>query len=69
MHLVDSKFGSATEAVFGRAQNAVHIMVVTLKLDNCIDDMFKNLWTCYSSFLIYMTYKEHGYTTCFGKAE
>ena len=69
LHLVDAEFGCAAKAVLYASQNAVHVVLVTLKLYYGIDDVFKNLWSGKSSFLGDVSNKYYGYATGLGKAE
>ena len=45
-HLINTKLSGASKAVFDRTKYAVQIVLVTLELEYCIDDMLQNLGAC-----------------------
>ena len=68
-HLVDTQFRSTSESVLDAAQDAIHIMLVTLKLDNGIHNMLQYLRSRQGSLLIDMAYQDNRNATGLGKAE
>ena len=53
-HLVDAQLGSAPEAVLLPAQDTVHIVLVTVELQDDVHRMLKDLWPCDAPLLIDM---------------
>ena len=68
-HLIYTKLGCRAKPVFDTSKNSVHIMLVALELDNSVNDVFKNLWTCDASLLVYMTNQYNRNATRFGKTK
>ena len=68
-HLIDAQFRSTSESVLDASQDAIHIMLVTLKLDNGIHNMLQNLRSRQGSFLIDMSYQDNRNATGLGKTE
>ena len=69
LHFIDAKFRGTAESVLDASQNAVHVMLVTLKLDNGVNDMFQNFWSGQRAFFGDMTNEQHGYSAGFGEAQ
>ena len=69
MHLIDAQFCRRAETVFYGAQNTVHIVLIPLELDDSINDMFKDFWSCKSTFFGNMANQNNGHTTCLCKSE
>ena len=69
LHLVDTQFRSTSESVFDTSQDAVHIVLVALKLDDGIHYMFQNLRSSQGSLLINMSYQDNRDATGLGKPQ
>ena len=68
-HLVDAEFRSASESVLDASQDAVHIMLITLKLDDGIHNMLQNLRTSQGSLLVNMSDQDNRDTAGLGKSQ
>ena len=68
-HLIDAEFRSASESVLDASQDAVHIMLITLKLDDGIHNMLQNLRTSQGSLLINMSDQDNRDTAGLGKSQ
>ena len=69
LHLINSQFRSTSEAILDATKDAIHIMLVTLKLNDGIDNMFQYLRTRQGSFLIDMSDKDDRDATRLGKSQ
>ena len=69
LHLVDAELRGAAETVLYGAQDAVHVVLVALKLYDRVDDMFQNLRTGKRALLINMSDKDDGYACRLGEME
>ena len=68
-HLVDTEFGSTAETVLYASQDAVHIVLVSLKLKYRIDYMFQYLRSGNASLLIDMSNQYDRSSCFFGKSQ
>ena len=69
LHLVDAQFGGAAKAVFDAAQDAVHIVLVALKLDDSIYDVFQRLGAGERTLLGDVSDEDDRYTAGLGKPQ
>ena len=69
LHFVDAQFRRGAEAVLDASQDAVHIMLVTFKLDDGIHDVLQNLRSCQRALLRDVAYQYDGHTARLGEAQ
>ena len=69
LHLVDAQLAGASKAVLDAAQNAVHIVLVTLELDNRINDVLQDFRSCQRALLGDVSDEDDGYAARLGKTE
>ena len=67
LHLEDTQFGGGTKTVFDTAHHAITVMLVALKLQHRIHDVFQKLWTRKSAVFGDVTDKEYGASGAFGE--
>ena len=68
-HLVDTHLGGAAEAILDATQDAVHIVLVALKLQHGVDDMLQYLRSGQRSLFVDMADQYHGGAARLGKPE
>ena len=68
-HLINTKFSCASKAVFDGTKYAVQVVLVTLKLEYCINNMLQDFGTCNRTVLGYMADEQHRSTALLGKLE
>ena len=66
-HFINAQFGGASETVLDAAENAVHIMLVTFKLQYGVYNMFQYLGAGNASFFIDMADQNDRRICFFGK--
>ena len=69
LHLVDAEFARRPEPVFYAPQDAVHIVLVALKLDDGVDYMLENFRSGEGTLLIDMSDEDYRHTARLGKTE
>ena len=69
LHFVDTELGSASETVLYRSQDAVHIVLVALKLDDSIYDVFQRLGAGERTLLGDVSDEDDRYTAGLGKPQ
>ena len=68
-HFIDAQLGSAPEAVFDAAQDAVHVVLVTFKLKYGVYDMFQYFRSGNASFFVDMSDEDNCCMRLLGKAQ
>ena len=68
-HLVDAQLAGAAEAVLDASQDAVHVVLVSLKLKYGIHDMLQHLGACQRALLIYMADEQDAGSSALGILE
>jgi hypothetical protein len=68
-HLVDADLRGGSEAVFDAAQDTVEVVLVALKLEYRIDDVFQDLRSGEGPLLVDVADEDHGDATRLGEAE
>ena len=68
-HLIDSQLTGTAETILDAAQYTIHIVLVSLKLQHCVHDVFQHLGTSQGAFLVDMSYEQDAGPSALGILE